>query len=380
MLVSSLAALLLAIPSQVERADLADLLESVREKRALPALGACVVRGEEVIALGAVGVRKLGDPTPVTAQDLWHLGSCTKSMTATLLARLVERELLRWDSTVGEVFGESVPGMDPAWKEITMALLLEHRAGAPADLERDGLWGRLWSSTAEPRAKRRLLLDGVLIHPPVKTPGTEFLYSNAGYAIAGAMAEQVVDAPWEELMSREIFVPLGMTEVGFGAPGSASALDQPWGHRTSGEELVPVAPGPQADNPSAIGPAGTVHASLEDWARYATFHLRGERGLLSEGALLTNETIRRLHTPSAGADYALGWGVVPSFLHAGRGLVHTGSNTMWASKIWILPDENLALLVATNAANTSAFQTLDEVARLLVERAVPVDGRLDPDY
>jgi CubicO group peptidase (beta-lactamase class C family) len=39
----------------------------------------------------------------VTLDDRWHLGSCTKSMTASLAAMLIEDGLLRWDTTVGEI-------------------------------------------------------------------------------------------------------------------------------------------------------------------------------------------------------------------------------------------------------------------------------------
>ena len=57
----------------------------------------------------------------------------------------------------------------------------------------------------------------------------------------------------------------------------------------------------------AMGPAGTVHATLADWVRFARLHL----GVVDDGSepLLDERRLAELHTPSPGADYALGWNV-----------------------------------------------------------------------
>src|SRR5215210_395320 len=74
------------------------LLEPIREKHKLPGIVAAILESDNVIAIGAAGVRKLGSPEPITVDDKMHMGSCTKAMTATVLARLVERKQLAWDS------------------------------------------------------------------------------------------------------------------------------------------------------------------------------------------------------------------------------------------------------------------------------------------
>src|SRR5262245_29190348 len=72
--------------------DTTDLLEQTRKKIDLPALAAAVISEGRVLAVGAVGVRKLGEKVAVTLQDQFHLGSCTKAMTATVAATLVEEK------------------------------------------------------------------------------------------------------------------------------------------------------------------------------------------------------------------------------------------------------------------------------------------------
>src|SRR5262245_2077398 len=72
------------------------LLEPIRAKHNVPALAAAFVRPEGTVAAGAVGVRKSGGTEAVTLDDRFHIGSCTKAMTATLIAILVERGKLNW--------------------------------------------------------------------------------------------------------------------------------------------------------------------------------------------------------------------------------------------------------------------------------------------
>src|SRR2546429_9591516 len=91
----------------------------------------------------------------------------------------------------------------------------------------------------------------------------------------------------------------------------------------SGREPVP--PGPGADNPLAISPAGAVHCSLGDLAKYAAFHMAGERG---KSQLLKAESFKKLHTVVAdNDDYALGWMVLKRAWANGRALMHNGSRS-----------------------------------------------------
>ena len=64
--------------------SMSQILEGIRKKHDLPALAVVVVKDGTICSRAAVGVRKWGDPTPVTTNDVFHIGSCTKSMTATI--------------------------------------------------------------------------------------------------------------------------------------------------------------------------------------------------------------------------------------------------------------------------------------------------------
>ncbi len=112
-------------------ADMTQALEAIRKKHDLPGLAAVVVKDGRICDRVAVGVRKWGDPTPVTTNDVFHIGSCTKSMTATLTAMLIEEGKLHWDTTIADVFPELKDRIDKQYKTVTVEQLLHHRGGIP---------------------------------------------------------------------------------------------------------------------------------------------------------------------------------------------------------------------------------------------------------
>ena len=355
---------------EVEYSDpVAKMLESIREKHNLPALAAAVVVDGKVVATNAAGFRKAGGTEKVTVNDEFHLGSVTKSMTATVAAMLVEDGKIKWTTTIGESFPELRNEIHPDYLNVTLEQLLSQRGGAPGDAPPD-LWGKAWEATGTAAEQRLAFIKGILAREPEAKPGTKFIYSNQGYTIAGVMLEKAAGKNWEDLLRSRLFEPLGMTTAGFGAPAAVGKVDQPWGHRKSmlsGSEPVP--PGPGADNPLAISPAGAVHCSLGDLAKYAAFHMAGERG---ESKLLKAESFKKLHTIAAGNDdYALGWVVLKRPWANGRALMHNGSNTMFYVVVWMAPEKNCAVIVASNTGVDEAFEGCDEAAIKLIKRFFP---------
>jgi CubicO group peptidase (beta-lactamase class C family) len=358
-----------ASDSQAARApeNLNSLLEPLLKKYDLPALAAAIVTSKGLSAVGAVGVRKYGTDTPVTINDQFHLGSDTKAMTATMLATLVEEGKLSWGTRLEQVFPDLTAKMDPAYRKVTLEQLLAHRAGFT-----DESWpqGKTFKDMHEmpgtPREQRAVYVAMVLSERPVNQPGSAYLYSNRSYAVAGAIAEKVANDSWEHLMQKRLFQPLGMESCGFGAMGTPGAtdpktIDQPWQHKLLLTFHRPIEPGPLADNPAAIGPAGTVHCSVVDWGKFITAHLRGEKG---ESGILKPETFKRLHTPAFGGDYAFGWLVLDRPWAGGPALNHAGSNTQNFAIVWMAPAKDFAVLIMTNQGDT--FDACDATAAALI--------------
>ena len=331
-------------------------LENIRARHGLPALAAAAIKDGKLVAIGATGLRRLGGKEPVTTEDRWHIGSCTKSMTSALAAVLVKRGLLKWDQTVGDTLRTRCPGMNDAWRPVTLEQLLSHRAGAPPEPPAD-LWAEAWKLRGSPSAQRWDFTRGLLKTAPVNPPGTKYAYSNQGYAIAGQMMEVAGKKPWENLMQEFLFQPLGLRSAGFGAAGDPRKVDQPWGHKGA----TPIAPGPQADNPPAIAPGAAVHLSIADFARYAAWHVQKKD-------LLDPEQFSRLHTAPQGQDYALGLQVTSRPWSNGPLLTHNGSNTMNFAIIWIAPARNFTVVAATNIAGENAEAGCTDACTQLVEQ------------
>ncbi len=337
--------------------DMTQALEVIRKKHDLPALAAVVVKDGRICDRVAVGVRKWGDSTPVTTNDVFHIGSCTKSMTATLAARLIEEGKLRWNTTIADVFPEWKGEMNSQYEAVTVEELLTHRGGVPG-APPPAAWAQAWRKQGSPTEQRREFVEAVLRQPPAAAPGTKMIYSNQGYAIVGAMLEKITGTSWESLITEKLFKPLHMDSAGFGPPGTIGAVDEPWGHTRKLFITVPV----QADNPPAIAPAGGVHCSLDDLARFTIFHMQRP----PMGGLLKPETLVKLHTPPAGSDYACGWVVLKRSWAGGTALMHSGSNTMWYVVMWLAPGKDFSVVVGTNIAGTDAEQGCDEAASAMI--------------
>jgi CubicO group peptidase (beta-lactamase class C family) len=347
-----------------EQDELTVKLESIRRDHGLPALAAAAFRNGKLVANVATGVRELGAPERVTTDDHWHLGSCTKSMTATLAGMLVDEGKLSWSSTISEIFPEMEGKMRPAWRPVTLEQLLTHRSGAPEHPSVE-VWAEALQRKDTPTEQRLAILRGTICEPPEEPRGKKFIYSNEGYAIAGAMIERVTGCAWEDLLRQRLFEPLGMKSAGFGEPASPGKVDQPWGHIGQLGELRPVPPGPMADNPPAIGPAATVHASLADFARYASWHADWEH---AEPRLLSEETFAKLHKRAPGQDYAMGWLVQDRDWAGGDVLWHTGSNAMFYAVMWVAPEKETAFVAATNAAHEEADDACNEAVIALIRQ------------
>lgn len=324
------------------------------ESHKVPALGAVVIQGDKV-TISVAGVRKHGGKLPVKTTDLWHLGSDSKAMTAMLVAILVHEKKLSYERTLAQAFPEFAEKMHPDYRRVTLDMLLRHRSGLPGNLP--GGWEKI-DQKLPIREQREKATKILLSAPPEHPPGKEFLYSNAGYMIAGHMAERACNATWEQLMRKHVFQPLGMRSAGFGPAGHPDRVEQPWPHEEDG---TPVTPGPDGDNPPVMGPAGRVHVSLQDWARFIQDLMHGLEG---KKALLPQECYTRLSQPLKGEEYSVGgWG------RARGALMHDGSNTMNYCTAIVIPERNLAVLVVCNQGGRKVGgEAALEVRKALLEK------------
>lgn len=330
-------------------------LESIRKKAKVPALGVISIVDGEIQPAEVTGLRKYEGSEAVTIDDKWHIGSCTKSMTATLAATFVEESKLTWETTVGEILGPEIKIPDDA-KGITLYMLVSNRSGIPGSAP-PKIWSKAWMNNREPDIKKRRIYyaESMLNVDLEFKPGTKYAYSNNGFIVAGAMLEQVGGKSWEDLITERVFKPLRMDSAGFGGAASEGKEDQPWGHKSPRR---PQEPGPQDDNPDVLGPAGTVHVSLNDLAKYVRMHATHEIGPV----LKKPETFAILQSIAEGneGNYACGWIVLERGWAQGPALMHNGSNTMNYCVIWIAPKRKFAAIAVSNIGPDEAAMAADQ--------------------
>jgi CubicO group peptidase (beta-lactamase class C family) len=328
-----------AVPEKSGLKDLGDLSTEVTAgqiKYQIPALvgGFQVLRGKaqegrEVVA----GTLTVTDQTRVREGQLWHVGSITKSMTATLVARLVERGLLSWEMKLGDAFGTLAPNMLPAYRDRTLANLMTGQTGMPTNLLAFDMMAQ--SGANSPREGRTTWVAKAF----ALSPQSGMVYPNNGYVLAGALCEAVTGKAYEDLMVEEVFKPLKLDTAGFGPPGEGN----PQGHRKAllGGRLMAVRFGAGADNPASMAPAGGVHISIPDLLAFGLAHSLGHQGQRTD--YLKTETWRALHTPPPAANYAFGW-----VEREDGSLWHNGSNTYWLAELSFDPEKPVAIAAAAN--------------------------------
>jgi CubicO group peptidase (beta-lactamase class C family) len=312
--------------------QLGDLLKGIRKDYQLPGLAAAIVRGNQIIAEGATGVRKVGTDDKITLEDQFPIGSCTKSMTAMMIARVIDSGKLSFDTTLADALPDIE--MRDDYRKVTIAQLLTFTGGIqPYTRFGPGLTPILFELKGSAAQQREQFVKHVLQEKPVVKPGTERKYSNASFVVAALVASRRTGRAWEVLMEEEVFKPLRLTKVGLGRTRTKEHPNEPWLHRKGDKGYEPEPKEPPAGL-AALAGAGGVHCSIRDFARFASYQLLAAQG---KDVLLKPVTAKRWRelSQAEGAE--------------GRPLF---GGTPWMTASYVLwPSKNLAAVVAINGGD-----------------------------
>jgi len=213
-----------------------------------------VSRGDRVRSRNAVGLADRAKRVPMTPETRINIGSITKAFTGVAILRLAQEGRLELDEPIGE-YVDGFPA-DVAGR-VTIRQLLQHRSGM----------GDFFSSAqfrADP-SKVRTLDDYLRIArstPLEFEPGTRERYSNLGYVVLGAIAQQVSGTPWHEALAEYVYRPAGMTSSGV-YDRAASGIAQGYVGTPPSLELN------HATLPGLGSPAGGTYATADDLRRFA---------------------------------------------------------------------------------------------------------------
>jgi CubicO group peptidase (beta-lactamase class C family) len=343
-------------------ADLDAYVASSMKTFDVPGMAVAIVKDGKIVVAKGYGIRKLGDPTPVDEFTMFGIGSNTKAFTTAALATLVDEGKLSWDDPVYQ----RLPGFvmyDPyVSHEMTIRDLLTHRSGMGLG-EGDLLF---WPHSTYTREE---VIYKLRFMKPASSFRSHYAYDNLLYMTAGQIIPAVTGTSWDDYIRQHIFAPLGMNHSNVSNQAFKPGDDYAFPHSNVDGKLQ-VIPFGELDN---AGPAGSINSSAADMAKWVQLQLNRGKFVDREGRLFTEQRSKEMWSaqtilpvgdpppPLAGlkanfADYALGWGLRD---YHGRKLVgHTGGVGGFVSRVMLVPEENLGVIVLTNAEEGGAFDSI----------------------
>ncbi|WP_369930069.1 serine hydrolase [Xanthomonas sp. NCPPB 2632] len=349
-------------------ADFDAYVDATRKQFDVPGIAVAIVKDGRIVLEMGSGVRKLGDPKKVDAHTQFAIASNTKAFTAASLAILADENKLDMNDRVVDRlpwFQMSDPFVT---REMRIRDLLAHRSGLSLGAGDLLYWPATSYTTREVVQRLRYV-------PLTNSFRAEYAYDNILFAVAGLVVEEVTGKPWADFVRDRIFVPLGMTESQTHAPTTIGPNDDiATGHaKFDFKDLKPVGPMSWSNNPSA----GGIYSSVHDLSKWLTMQLAGgtyidaagkSQRLFSEKrqaemwSLITPIRIPEPSVPELKAarpnfsGYGEGWFVSD---YRGHKLVwHTGGWPGMVSRVTMVPDLKLGIVVLTNQESGAAFQAV----------------------
>jgi len=343
-------------------ADLDSYVATSMKTFDVPGIAVAIVKDGKIVLAKGYGVRELGDATPVDEHTMFGIGSNTKAFTTAALATLVDAGKLSWDDPVYQ----RLPGFvmyDPyVSHEMTIRDLLTHRSGMGLG-EGDLLF---WPASTYTREE---IIYKLRFMKPASSFRSHYAYDNLLYMTAGQIIPAVTGISWDDYIRQHIFAPLGMNNSNVSNAGFKTGDDYAFPHSSLDGKLQ-VIHFEVLDN---AGPAGAINSCAADMAKWVQLQLNHGKFVDREGRLFTEQRSKEMWSPQTilpigdpppplaalkanFADYALGWRLQD--YHGHKLVGHTGGVAGFVSQVMLVPEENLGVVVLTNAEESGAFESI----------------------
>jgi CubicO group peptidase (beta-lactamase class C family) len=323
---------------ETERALLHRLATAQREGRA-PSIAGAVIRDGQQVWSHAI---------ETTTDTQFRIGSLTKTFVAVLVMRLRDEGLLALDDALEDHLA------DAPVRGLTIGQLLAHTSGLAS--ETPGPW---WERT--PGAVRPDLADIVGDESHKHAPGRRFHYSNPGYALLGAVVEELRGRPWAEVLQAEILDRLEMRRTSFlpTEPHARGWAVHPWADVVLPEVVQEV---------GRMAPAGQLWSTVEDLCRFAGLLAAGADGVLSPG---TAAEMREPRSAPEGESWESSYGLGVQLLRTPQRMLagHTGSMPGFLCALWVSVEDDVGAVALANTTSGLAIGALtSELVGIVAER------------
>lgn len=370
-------------PTSATAAQIYDpIVEDSYARFHLPGLAVGVIEDGKIVYTKTMGERVAGSGEKIDADTLFKIGSNSKAMTTALLGRLVDQGKLRWDDPVTKYLPDF--RMYDPWvtKQMRISDLLTHSSGLPGGAGDLMLW-------PEPNDFTRAdIIHALRFFKPAYSFRSKYEYDNLLYVVAGQVAVVAGGAPYETLMRREVFEPLGLKrcQVGRWDRDAVGNVAEPHGTIDGRNQVI------RADGAiipaTASDPAGGIRCSLNDMMIWTLNWLAPTPAQLAWLPMAQREVLQAPHmlipvpanlrkwNNAHVMAYGYGWRMADA---NGRWTVwHTGTLAGMFTELRLLPDSRSGFVTLINGNDGEARTVLSEV--LLKHFTDPADRRGVADY
>jgi CubicO group peptidase (beta-lactamase class C family) len=352
------------LPAQLQ--DFGAYVDSARKTFEVPGIAVAIVKDGKIVMEQGFGVREIGKPEPVDAHTLFAIASNTKAFTAASLQMLAEQGKLKMDDRVTDHLPWFQMSDPYVTHEMRIRDLLAHRSGLGLGAG-DLLYWPPTSYTTKQVVER-------LRDVPLATSfRSAYAYDNILFAVATLVIENVSGQSYADFLRNNIFKPVGMDETLVDMTYLKPGMDVAMGHaKFDFKDLKPVPPMAWSNNPGA----GGIYSSVHDMAKWMNVQLAG--GVLPSGdgkerlfkqssqdqmwSMLTPMKVSKPSLPELEslkpnfAGYGEGWFL--SDYHGQRLVWHTGGWPGMVSRVTLVPELHLGIVVLTNQESGAAFNAV----------------------
>lgn len=326
----------------------------------VPGVAVAIIKDNKVVMSKGFGLTEYGTNNRVNGDTLFGIASNTKAMTAALLANLVDQGKLTWQTKVIDIIPEFQMPNAYVTREFTLLDLLSHNSGlglGAGDL-------MIWPGTT---LTNKDIIKGLKHLPEVSSFRSEFAYDNLMYVIAGEIIAKVTGKTWQENIKETIFKPLGMknTKAKFSLI-SKNNKNVARAHVPLDGKLNVVG----GNFLEQFSSAGSVASSVNDMSLWLKAQLNeggygDNKKLFSERQSHNMWQMRTILPVSSTATkndkthfsgYGLGWFL--NDYHGVKLVHHSGGILGMVSKVVLVPEENLAMVILTNQQSGYAFNAI----------------------
>ncbi len=307
-------------------------------------LAVAVVKDDQVVFRRGYGVRDVRTGNPVDENTVFQIGSCSKPLTASAVALLVQDGGIEWDAPIVEKWADFKAADPDVTKQATLRDILCHRTGVGRD--ESVLYYEMPISRTE--LLRRL--------PKVKqaVPFRSGLsYSNLMYTTVDRIIDQMTGKGWDEHMSGRLFQPLGMTRT-YTSMKSLARIENVAVPHVRVEHETFTTDFADQDN---IGPAASICSSASDLSRWLLMMVN--EGRTADRQILRPELVREMSKPHILAPFAdpvhgehifnaYGLGLLVSDYHGQRIAKHAGMSGHSMAMLGFVPEKRVGAVVLTN--------------------------------